>query len=170
MSDFCGIESEIIFRLTKDLPSREKPYERDEVLDAVTLHPGFELIESRYEDIRSIKRLSAVADNITNGGLVYGPAAARGWEGYNLARHTVKVTKNGRLFLFSSGNRGGDPIASLVGLVNYLSQERGRRGMTTGTSVTTGTLTGIAFAEPGAQLMADYGRLGKVEVSFPLAP
>ena len=30
-----------------------------------------------------------------------------------------------------------------------------------------GTHTGMVFTEPGAQIRADYGPLGRVEVSFP---
>jgi 2-keto-4-pentenoate hydratase len=33
--------------------------------------------------------------------------------------------------------------------------------------VTTGTHTGMVFTEPGVQIRADYGKLGRVEVSFP---
>jgi 2-keto-4-pentenoate hydratase len=39
--------------------------------------------------------------------------------------------------------------------------------MPAGTFVTTGTHTGMVFTDPGVHIRADYGSLGRVEVSFP---
>ena len=44
-------ECEFAFRMGRDLPPRERPYERDEVLDAVAdLHLAIEIPDSRYAD------------------------------------------------------------------------------------------------------------------------
>jgi 2-keto-4-pentenoate hydratase len=43
----------------------------------------------------------------------------------------------------------------------------GRGGVSIGTVITTGTHTGLVFTEPGVKIVADYGKLGRVEVSFP---
>jgi 2-keto-4-pentenoate hydratase len=159
-----GIECEIGFRVNRALMQRAQPYTRDEILAASSLHPTIEVVDSRYIDFRSLDRLQVLADNFSNGGLVYG-AAASGWEGMDLVHPPIGVTADGKDFAETTGLRAGDPIGLLVELVNHVARARG--GLPAGTFVTTGTHTGLVFTEPGAQIRADYGPLGRVEVSFP---
>jgi 2-keto-4-pentenoate hydratase len=74
------------------------------------------------------------------------------------------VTADGKDFAECTGLRAGDPIGLFVELVNHVARERG--GVPAGTFVTTGTHTGMVFTEPGVQIRAGYGPLGRVEVSF----
>jgi 2-keto-4-pentenoate hydratase len=159
-----GIECEIGFRLNQPLPKRASPYSRDEVLAAASLHPTIEVVDSRYQDFRSLDRLQVLADNFSNGALVYG-AAASGWQEMDLVHPPIDVTADGKSFADCTGLRAGDPIGLLVALVNYLAKERG--GVPAGTFATTGTHTGMVFTEPGVTIRAEYGPLGRVEVSFP---
>ena len=69
-----GIEAEIAFRLGRDLPARAAVYERAEVTAGAALHPAIEVVDSRYADFRSLDRISILADNFANGGLVFGAA------------------------------------------------------------------------------------------------
>lgn len=159
-----GIECEIGFRLNQALASRSQPYSSDDVLAAVSLHPTIEVVDSRYTDFRALDRLQVLADNFSNGALVYGRAAS-GWQGMDLAHPPIAVTADGKDFTECTGLRAGDPIGLLVDLVNHVAKRRG--GVPAGTFVTTGTHTGLVFTKPGAQIRADYGPLGRVEVSFP---
>jgi len=159
-----GIECEIGFRVNQALARRAQPYSSEEVLAAASLHPTIEIVDSRYTDFRALDRLQVLADNFSNGGLVYG-AAASGWHGMDLAHPPIRVTADGKDFAECTGLRAGDPIGLFVALVNHVAKERG--GIPAGTFVTTGTHTGLVFTEPGAQIRADYGPLGRVEVSFP---
>lgn len=159
-----GIECEIGFRVNQALAARAQPYGRDEVLAASSLHPTIEIVDSRYQDFRSLDRLQVLADNFSNGALVYG-AAASGWQGMDLVHPPIAVTANGKAFAECTGLRAGDPITLFVELVNHVASKRG--GVPAGTFVTTGTHTGMVFTEPGAQIAAEYGPLGRVEVSFP---
>jgi 2-keto-4-pentenoate hydratase len=159
-----GIECEIGFRVDQALAQRGKPYSRDEVLAAVSLHPTIEVVDSRYQDFRSLDRLQVLADNFSNGALVYG-AAATGWQGKDLVHPPIEVTADGKPFAECAGLRAGDPIGLLVELLNHVAKQRG--GMPAGTFVTTGTHTGMVFTEPGVTIRAEYGPLGRVEVSFP---
>ena len=88
--------------------------------------------------------------------------AGRGW---TWSHTPIEVTADGKHFADCTGLRAGDPIGLLVDLVNHVANKRG--GVTAGTFVTTGTHTGMVFTEPGVQIRADYGPLGRVEVSFP---
>jgi len=159
-----GIECEIGFRVNQVLAQRTQPYSREEVLAVASLHPTIEVVDSRYGDFRSLDRLQVLADNFSNGALVYG-AAASGWQGMDLVHPRIAVTNDGKDFAEATGLRAGDPIGLFVELVNHVARERG--GVPAGTFVTTGTHTGMVFTEPGAQIRADYGPLGRVEVSFP---
>ena len=159
-----GIECEIGFRANQAFAARPQAYSRDEVLAGVSMHPTIEVVDSRYADFRSLDRLQVLADNFSNGGLVYG-AAANGWQGMDLVHPPIAVTADGKDFAECTGLRAGDPIGLLVELVNHVANKRG--GVPAGTFVTTGTHTGLVFTEPGVTISADYGRLGWVEVSFP---
>ena len=146
------------------LPARATPYSRDEVLAAASLHPTIEVVDSRYQDFRSLDRLQVLADNFSNGALVYG-AAASGWQGMDLVHPPIAVTADGKPFADCTGLRAGDPIGLFVELVNFVANKRG--GVRAGSFVTTGTHTGLVFTEPGVTIRAEYGPLGRVEVSFP---
>jgi 2-keto-4-pentenoate hydratase len=159
-----GIECEIGFRLNQALVRRAQPYTSAEVLAAASLHPTIEIVDSRYTDFRALDRLQVLADNFSNGALVFG-AAASGWQGMDLAHPPIRVTADGKDFAECTGLRAGDPIGLFVELVNHVATERGV--VSAGTFVTTGTHTGMVFTEPGVQISADYGPLGRVEVSFP---
>jgi 2-keto-4-pentenoate hydratase len=159
-----GIECEIGFRLNQAFGERAQPYSRDEVLAGAALHPTIEIVDSRYQDFRSLDRLQVLADNFSNGALVYG-AAASGWQGMDLVHPPIAVTADGKPFADCTGLRAGDPVTLLVELVNFVATKRG--GIAAGTFVTTGTHTGMVFTEPGVRIAADYGPLGRVEVSFP---
>jgi len=158
-----GIECEIGFRLNQALPARAQPYTRDEVLAVASMHPTIEIVDSRYVDFQSLDRLQVLADNFSNGGLVYGTAAS-GWERVDLAHPPIEVTADGKPFADCTGLRAGDPVDLLVTAVNLASA---RGGVAAGTFVTTGTHTGMVFTKPGVNIRADYGRWGTVEVSFP---
>jgi 2-keto-4-pentenoate hydratase len=159
-----GIECEIGFRVNQALPARAQPYGRDEILAVSSLHPTIEVVDSRYQDFRSLDRLQVLADNVSNGGLVYG-AAVSSWQGMDLVHPPIAVTADGKDFAECTGLRSGDPVGFLVDLVNHVANKRG--GVFAGTFVTTGTHTGMVFTEPGVWIVADYGPLGHVEVSFP---
>jgi len=158
-----GIEAEIAFRLARDLPPRAAPYGPAEVTAGAALHPVIEVVDSRYADFRSLDRLSILADNFSNGGLVYGPAVPE-WEKLDFGRTAITVTEDGEPFADSSRGALRDPIAALVDFANLMS---GRGGAKAGAFVTTGSWTGLVFTRRGAQIVADFGPLGRVEVVFP---
>lgn len=158
-----GIECEIGFRFNTTLLARPQPYTRHEVLAAASLVPTIEVVDSRYQDFRAIDRLMVLADNFSNGALVYGPAA-KDWDGIDLAHPPIEVTADGKHFADCTGLRAGTPIELLLAAVEHANH---RGGIAAGTVITTGTHTGLVFTEPGTKIVADYGRLGRVEVSFP---
>ena len=157
-----GIEAEIGFRLSRDVPARPAAYDRAELTAGVALHPVIEVVDSRYADFRSLDRATILADNFANGGLVFG-AAVPNWEALDLAATKITVTENEEPFASSSDGAARDPIAALVDFANLMS---GRAGAKAGAFVTTGSWTGMVFTKRGARIVADFGSLGRVEVVF----
>ena len=157
-----GIEAEVAFRLGRDLPPRAAPYDRAEVTAGASLHPAIEIVDSRYADFRALDRPSILADNFSNGGLVYG-AAVPNWESHDLGKTSIAVTENGGGFADSGSGAARDPIGALVDFANLMS---GRGGAKAGTIITTGSWTGMVFTKRGARIVADFGALGRVEIAF----
>jgi len=158
-----GIEAEIALRLGRDLPARSAVHDRAEVTAGAALHPVIEVVDSRYSDPRSLDRLSILADNFSNGGLVYG-AAVLDWEKLDLGQTRITVTEDGEPFADSAGSAARDPVAALVDFANLMNS---RGGTKAGTFVTTGSWTGMVFTKRGTRIVADFGPLGRVEVTFP---
>src|ERR1700724_1017530 len=107
-----GIEAEIAFRLGRDLPARAAAYDRAEVTAGAALHPAVEGACSRYAHPRSLDRLSILADNFSNGGLVYGAALAGGEE-LALDGTRITVTEDDGPFADSAGGAAREPVAAL---------------------------------------------------------
>jgi len=159
-----GIEAEVAFRFSKDMPKRVDPYGQDEVIDAIaSVHPVIEVMESRYSDFLKVDWLSIVADNITNGYLIVGPAIAD-WQKLDLMQPQITVRENGRLLALGIGNNGGDPYRLLTDLANYAAAREA--GLKKGMIVTTGTCTGITFSQRGRTVDAAFKRMGNVQVSL----
>ena len=158
-----GIEGELALRLGCDLPARERPYTRTEVIEGATLHPAIEIVDSRFSDPRVLARPVMLADNYGNGGLVYGPAVPD-WQERDLAATKMTISADGQPFANSSAGVKRDPVAALVDFANFM-RERG--GAEAGSFVTTGSWTGLAFTRRGATIAADFGPLGRIEIAFP---
>ena len=162
---FCGIEVELGFRLGKSLPPRSKPYDRDEVLDAVQLvTTTLEIVDSRFLDYKTVDRFSHLADFQNNGALVSG-APFSPWQDLNLAtlhaRLEIDGVKRGESI---GGNTAGDPIRLLVWLANHAAD----RGLPLGAGdiVTSGALTGMTIVDHPAKISGFLEGIGSVELSL----
>jgi 2-keto-4-pentenoate hydratase len=161
-----GVEAEIAFRLARDLPPRASPYSRDEIVAAIAgAHPVIELLESRFVDRDRVDAAARLADNLTNFALVTGPAIAA-WPslGFDAARPPVELRMDDARLTETVGNAAGDPLALVTALANDGARRHG--GLRAGTMVTTGSLTVMAYARPGATIVADFGPLGEVRIVF----
>jgi 2-keto-4-pentenoate hydratase len=160
-----AVEGEFAFRLGRDLPSRNRPYTRDEICDAVaTVAGSIEVVGTRFAGgLRGKGRLLTTADSGVNIALVTG--AWFEFEAQDLRTHAVTMTVNGIERGVGTGIRAlGNPLEVLVWLVNHLSARR--LSVNAGEIVSTGTCTGLDQVNPGDTVQADFGTLGKVEVAF----
>jgi 2-keto-4-pentenoate hydratase len=154
-----GVEAEIAFRFTRDLPPGKYSY--DDVAGAATAFAAIEIVDSRFRTYPDLPMMDRNADCVSNGGFVHGPAAAD-WRSRDLANIAVTLAIGGQeLARHNGGHAAGDPLLPAVALVNALP-----RGVTAGQFVTTGTYTGLKFAKPRQTVSVTFAGFGAVEVSF----
>lgn len=160
-----AIESEFAFRLGRDLPARSAPWSREEIVSAIEgVAPVFEIISSRFTAIPFDDVASCIADCGLNGGLVVGDLK-KDWLNLDLARHDVRLSIDGTLRQSGSGAEVlGNPLNVLDWAINALS--RAGIGARQGHYVSTGTVTGVHTMQHGEAAVADFGSLGRIELSF----
>ena len=159
-----GVEAEIAVRIGADLPPREQPYSRDEVLAAIeSAHPAIELLHSRYSDVDQVDPLSNLADGLSHQGFVYG-AAIPDWQGIDLAAEQVRLLVNGAEIKRRTGNPAGDMVRLVVWLANHGAHWSG--GLRAGQFVTTGSWTAKDFVPAGAEVRVVFTRCGEAAVTF----
>ena len=159
------IEAEFSFQLAEDLPIEGAPYDGESVSDAVAaILPSIELVDSRYTVWTEVSLPSLISDNACNSGWIRGKAT-EAWRHMDLASHEVRLRVNGAEKLNGSGAAVmGHPLNSLVWLANTLCEQG--KSLKAGELVSTGVCTDVYLAEPGDHIVADFGTLGTVEVSF----
>jgi 2-keto-4-pentenoate hydratase len=157
-------EAEFAFRLGRALPPREASYTVSEVLSAVaTLHPAIEVPDSRYDEFAKVGAPQLIADNACGHYFVLGPASPDDWRSVDLVRHEVIGSIAGKVRREGVGaNVLGDPRLALTWLVNELS--RLNLTLQADQIVTTGTCIVPLEIASGDHVVADFGRLGTVEV------
>ncbi len=161
-----GVEAEIAFRLGKDLPLRETPYSRDEVIAAIaSVHPAIELLESAFKDPDDADRLSVIGDLQSNGGFAYGDPY-RGWRDVDLSRETATMIIDGvvRVEATGSNSAGTDLLRLVVWMANEGQFRTG--GLRAGDWITTGSWTGRSLAIAASEVIARFSTFGEVQISF----
>jgi 2-keto-4-pentenoate hydratase len=156
-----GIEAEIGFRFDRDMPPRDRVYERDEIAASVTALVGIEIVDSRFTSYRETPVLDRTADCMSNGAYIVGTARSD-WRDFDLSLLKAILRVNGRPEIEKTASHpAGDPILPAIALVNVL---RTGPGMTAGQIITTGTYTGLHFAQPGDHVVAEFEGFGRAEL------
>ena len=163
-------EPEFAFCMGRALPPRAAPYSVTEVLDAVaTLHPAFEIPDSRFADFPRVGEAQLIADDACCGSFAFGRAAPAGWREIDLRAHrvlgSVLNAEGVQLTCEGEGRAAlGDPRVALAWLANELSS----LGTTleAGQFVSTGTCMVPMAIAPGDSAQADFGVLGGVSLAF----
>ena len=93
------MECEISFRLTRDLPARdERLIPKQEVFDALEGCAAFELVDSRFRDLKSAMEKTPYefyADHIANGAMVFG-AFRKDWQKFDFTKTRVTMKQGGK--------------------------------------------------------------------------
>lgn len=162
------IEPEFAFCMARELPPRAAPYTLSEVLDAVaTLHPAFEVPDSRFAEFTRAGDAQLIADDACCGPFVFGTAAPAHWRELDLSSHRVCATVShpaGTHTTREGEGRAalGDPRVALVWLVNELSALG--IALEAGQFVSTGTCMVPLTVQPGDTVQADFGSLGTLSL------
>ena len=154
-----GIEAEVAFRFRRALPPRPEPYGEAEVTAAIhSIHPGIELVETRFETWEGPPSLAKLADFGSNGGFCFGPGSTD-WRTRDLSRPTVTLEIDGkRIAERTGGNTAGHPMRMLIWLANHTG--RLGHGLKPGDIVTTGSHTGLVFTRHDSRVVARVAGLG----------
>lgn len=164
-----GIECEIGFRVTKDLPPKDGAYDDETVLNAAVLAFTIELTGSRFTNgkltAENERELCAIiADNAVGAGLIVGPEVAD-WRKISLLDIPVDFRVNGGApGAPNPREKRTEPATILVWLANELSR-RGI-GLKAGQYVTTGSATLPIIMKKGDRAVTTYGNYGAITFSL----
>jgi 2-keto-4-pentenoate hydratase len=159
----CGVEGEVAFIFRRDLPSRAKPYTRNEVAAVLDACAVIEVVHSRFGMKAPVSNLEKLADSISNGALVY-DVPRSDWRDLRLGQLKVTMTVNGKSRLDQvGGHPTGDPLGVAVVLANIWREKGGVRA---GQFITCGSFTGLKFLKPGDVCSIRFEGLGAAQVTF----
>jgi 2-keto-4-pentenoate hydratase len=159
-----GVEAEISFRLGADLPPRDAPYGRAEVLAAIAYClPAIEVLESRFTNIEALDKWTLLADSLTHGCFIYGPPAPD-WQGIDFVSETVQVVIDGAVVKTATANPAGDMIRLIQWLADTGTRWAG--GLRAGQYVTCGSWTGKDIAPANGHVQVGFAHAGSVSVEF----
>ena len=163
------VEPEFAFRMGAGLPPRSRPYAAAEVLAAVaSLHPAFELPDSRFAEFTKAGMAQLIADDACCGRFAFGAAAPETWRTIDLAAHQVQASVLGAdgSVRYTRAGEGrallGGPVIALTWLANQLSALG--IGLHDGDWASCGTCMVPLEILPGDRVVADYGTFGLIEI------
>ena len=160
------IEGEFAFRFSDTLAPRGAAYTLEEVLAAVeSVLPAIEVVGCRFEGgFDGLGALRLVADATAHTAFVSGDPSD-GWRDMDLNSHRAAMLRNGEMVSEGTGANVLDgPLSVLLWTANHLS--RLGESIEAGEVITTGTCTGITPVSPGDVAVADFGSLGRVELTI----
>ena len=160
------MECEISFRLTRDLPACEKDYSEAEVYDALEGCAAFELVDSRFRDLKSAMEKTPYefyADHIANGAMVFGPFR-KDWQKFDFTRTRVTMKQGSKTIVDRiGGHPTGNPGKPAVVLANL---RRGSTGLKAGTFVVTGSFTGFHPVELDQPVRGEFEGFDTMEATI----
>lgn len=159
------VEPEIALEIGADLDPADAPFDIHAIRQAVrAVLPAIEIVDTPLSGGIKAGGPSLIADDGSHGRWIKG-APVTDWHSLDLVGHRVTLAIDGALVREGrGGNVEGGPLAATAWLANALAL-RGR-GLRAGEFVSTGTTTQPVPAAAGRTLLADFGSLGRVEISF----
>ena len=166
------IEPEISFRLTHDLPARERAYRAHEVAEALVACPSLEIVDTRFDTTRrtirqmlddKASRLEAMADHNTTGAYITAEGRAD-WQDFDFATMRAVMRTPQRVIVETVGGHAfWDPFLPCVVLANWMRRTRGLRA---GELLVTGSFCGFFEVEPDVEVTAEFEGFGIARATF----
>jgi 2-keto-4-pentenoate hydratase len=160
------MECEISFRLIRDLPPRSAPYSEPEVFDALEACAAFELVDSRFRDLKSAMENTPYefyADHVANGAMVFG--AFRGdWQNFDFTKTRVSMKQGGKTIIEKTGGHPtGNPARPAVVLANL---RRDTTGLKAGSFIVTGSFTGFHPVAINQSVTGEFENFGTMAATI----
>jgi 2-keto-4-pentenoate hydratase len=160
------MECEISFRLTRDLPPRSTPYSEAEVFDALEACAAFELVDSRFRDLKSAMEQTPYefyADHIANGAMVFG-AFRKDWQKFDFTKTRVSMKQSSRTIIEKvGGHPTGNPAMPAAVLANL---RRSTTGLKAGAFIVTGSFTGYHSVALNQPVVGEFEGFGTMEATI----
>lgn len=161
------VETEFAFRLNENVPLEGAPWQPETLAAMVAFHPAIEIIGNRHalaDAPAAVRSLMTIADNGGGIGFVFGDAVAD-WQQIDMQNHPIRLTVDDGV---EAENFLGDmrciPIQAVADLANHLA---GRGiALNAGDFVSTGAATVPQSIGVGSHVLADFGALGCLELTF----
>jgi 2-keto-4-pentenoate hydratase len=160
--NMVGVEAEVAFRISRDLPPRTKPYSDREVAAAVgEVLVAIELCDTRLGNWKNTTGIWKLADFQNNGGLVAG-SGTKDWQDIDFLQQEMEFRVGEKV----SKARGGHSFGNPFRLVPWLARHAAKRGfgLHAGDLVTTGAWTGLEIAAAGDEVVAIFAGIGEARV------
>ncbi len=159
-----GIELEIGFQINGPLPDAAAPGFAAAARTCVAPLPVIEVVDTRLADADAWGHLWKLADNQINGGLVHGAPLAD-WRNMDLSGGEISLTAGEETIFAGRGHvPGGNAFDVFCAFAALVGDHCG--GLQTGHIVATGSLSGLAYIDPGQGVHGTIEGLGTVAVSF----
>lgn len=162
---FAAVEGEIILRIGKTVaPGTVDPDSDDAAALVGEAFIGVELASSPLKVINDLGPVSIISDFGNNAGLIVGPSLAN-WQALDLDALLVTTRIDGALVGHAPASAiPGGPMAAFRFLLGNCTE----RGITLpeGTLVSTGAITGVHQAEPGASAEVAFGDHGTIRLEL----
>ena len=164
-----GVECEVAFRLSVDLPADSGPYTSDDVKASIaTVMVAIEAVETRYSTWPVPEPLWALADSQNNEALIIGEEINFP-NNVNIDNLCAKFAIDNNNIPASKGFPGGDPFTLIAWLAEHLSSRApiiSKRGLKKDDVITTGSWNGVDFACVNSIVSAEFENLGAARLTY----
>ena len=161
----CIVELEFGVQIGAAPPVTSAPYSAATIAPFISaVLPAIEIVSHRFVDWTKAGALAIAADNAIHGGWVHG-APCTDWRDLDLAAHEATLRVNGAEIRRGQGkNALGSPLNVAAWLANELPSFGGQ--LREGDYITTGVVCDVYLAQPGDHIEADFGVIGRVELTI----
>jgi 2-keto-4-pentenoate hydratase len=161
-----GIEVEVAVRFARDVVPSSPDIGRAQLQGAIDcVLPAIEVVETRLADWRDSDPLAQLADLQSHGALVVGEPSGATPAELDLRQVETYLAFDGQPV---ASCRGANPAGDVWRLLAWLAWHAAERGrpLRAGDVVTTGSCSGMLFADEGMHVLADLKGIGRVELRF----
>ena len=160
-----GVEAEVAYRLSRDLPPRAARYTDEEISARIgEVLVAIELCDTRLSDWKAAAPLWKLADFGLNAALVTGSGTAE-WRRLDFSLQRAELLIDGRPRVDVTGAHPcGDPFRLLPWIVAHCALRSG--GLRAGDVITTGSWGGMHPVAPGQTVLARFSGIGEASATI----